>query len=75
MTNRRQLLTATVGLAAAAILGSRAAQAVADLGTAGPLGVVWLGPADAKVTIIEFASLTCGHCATFHMDTWPALKA
>lgn len=75
MTNRRQLLTATMGLAAATMLGARSAQAQAGLEAAGPLGDVWLGPADAKVTIIEYASLTCGHCATFHKDTWPALKA
>jgi protein-disulfide isomerase len=75
MTNRRQLLTATAGLAAAAMLGPHAAQAQSDLATAGPLGDVWLGKADAKVTIIEYASLTCGHCATFHKETYPALKA
>lgn len=75
MTNRRQLLTGTAGLAAAALLGSRGAQAQASLEKPGPLGDVWLGPADAKVTIIEYASLTCGHCATFHKETWPALKA
>ena len=33
-----------------------------------------LGPADAKVTIVEYASLTCSHCAAFHKDTWPELK-
>jgi protein-disulfide isomerase len=33
-----------------------------------------LGNADAPVTIIEYASLTCPHCATFHTDTLPALK-
>ncbi|AMJ58980.1 DsbA family protein [Bosea sp. PAMC 26642] len=75
MTNRRQLLTGTAGIAAAAILGARPAQAQADLTAAGPLGDVWVGNADAKVTIIEYASLTCGHCAAFHNDTWPALKA
>lgn len=40
----------------------------------GPLGDVWLGPADAKCTIIEYASLTCSHCAHFHKFTWPVLK-
>lgn len=40
----------------------------------GPLGDVWLGPADAKVTIIEYASMTCSHCAAFHRTTWPTLK-
>ena len=34
-----------------------------------------LGNPDAEVTIIEFASYTCPHCARFHADVWPALKA
>jgi protein-disulfide isomerase len=75
MTNRRQLLTGAAGIAAATMIGTPAAQAQSELNTAGPLGDVWLGKADAKVSIIEYASLTCGHCATFHKDTWPALKA
>ncbi|HUE46208.1 MAG TPA: DsbA family protein [Aestuariivirgaceae bacterium] len=33
-----------------------------------------LGEADAPVTIIEYASATCPHCARFHIDTFPALK-
>ena len=45
-----------------------------DLAVPGPLGDVWLGPADAKVTIIEYASMTCSHCAAFHQDTYPELK-
>ncbi|MDZ7824269.1 MAG: DsbA family protein [Ahrensia sp.] len=32
------------------------------------------GAADAPVTIIEYASMTCGHCASFHKNTYPALK-
>lgn len=34
-----------------------------------------LGPVDAKVKIIEYASFTCPHCAHFHADIWPKLKA
>jgi len=34
-----------------------------------------LGDPDADVTIIEYASYTCPHCANFHAQTWPALKA
>lgn len=45
-----------------------------DLAVPGPLGDVALGPADAKVTIVEYASLTCSHCAAFHKETWPELK-
>ena len=33
------------------------------------------GRADAPATIIEYASLTCPHCAAFHKDAWPAIKA
>lgn len=33
-----------------------------------------LGQADAPVTIVEYASATCPHCARFHTDTFPALK-
>ncbi len=33
-----------------------------------------LGKADAPVTIVEYASLTCPHCAKFHVDTLPGLK-
>ena len=32
------------------------------------------GPDDAPVTIIEYASLTCPHCRTFHVNVWPELK-
>lgn len=33
-----------------------------------------IGSEDAPITIIEYASLTCGHCATFHKTTMPRLK-
>jgi protein-disulfide isomerase len=32
------------------------------------------GDPAAPVTVIEYSSLTCPHCATFHRDTLPALK-
>ncbi|HYM03250.1 MAG TPA: thioredoxin domain-containing protein [Stellaceae bacterium] len=34
-----------------------------------------LGKADAPITIIEYASLTCPHCAEFDRDTLPKVKA
>lgn len=34
-----------------------------------------LGSPDAKVTIVEYASLTCPHCAHFHKDTLPKIKS
>jgi len=33
-----------------------------------------MGPEDAKVTITEYASFTCPHCATFHQTTFKELK-
>ena len=33
-----------------------------------------LGKPDAPVTVIEYASLTCSHCASFHNDVLPELK-
>ena len=48
---------------------------VADLATPHPLGDVVLGAANAPVTMIEYASLSCGHCAAFHKDWYPAIKA
>jgi len=74
MTNRRQLLTGAAGIAAAALAGGTAARAQTKLPDAGPLGDVWLGSADAKVSIVEYASMTCSHCAHFHETAWPELK-
>lgn len=34
-----------------------------------------LGRAEAPITIIEYASLTCPHCARFHKETLPKIKA
>lgn len=34
-----------------------------------------LGKADAPITIIEYASTTCGHCATFHKTILPRIKS
>ena len=33
-----------------------------------------LGPVDAPVTLIEYASYTCPHCATFHASVFKDLK-
>jgi protein-disulfide isomerase len=40
-----------------------------------PLPDIVQGRADAPATIIEYGSLTCSHCAAFHHDVWPKLKA
>ena len=33
-----------------------------------------IGQADAPLTIVEYASLGCSHCASFHSNTYPRLK-
>ena len=45
-----------------------------DLAHAGPDGDVVLGPDNAPVTVIEYASMTCPHCAHFEETTLPELK-
>ncbi|MCH7806181.1 MAG: DsbA family protein [Proteobacteria bacterium] len=37
-------------------------------------GDLIMGNPDAPVTMIEYASLTCGHCANFHNDVFPDFK-
>ncbi len=47
---------------------------VEELMKPGALGELTLGPADAKVTVVEYASMTCGHCAHFAKDVWPEFE-
>jgi len=46
----------------------------AELAKAGPEGDIILGSDKAPVTIIEYASMTCPHCAHFSKDTFPELQ-
>ena len=47
-------------------------QIVAD--TSNSIQRIYEGNKDAKVTIITYESLTCGHCADFHKNVYPQLK-
>ncbi|RFC65547.1 DsbA family protein [Fulvimarina endophytica] len=47
---------------------------VADLMAEQPLPDVVQGDPNAPVTIVEYASMTCGHCADFHENSYPAIK-
>jgi protein-disulfide isomerase len=47
---------------------------MADLLVPGPLGDEVQGQADAPVTIVEYASMTCPHCSHFHETTYPEMK-
>lgn len=51
------------------------AQAAEQMPEGKVLPDIALGQADAPVTIIEYASFTCSHCAAFHAENWPKLKA
>ncbi len=48
--------------------------AMAELMVPGPLGEQSQGKDDAPVTVIEYASMTCPHCAHFHETVFPELK-
>ncbi|MBU1210253.1 MAG: DsbA family protein [Alphaproteobacteria bacterium] len=77
---RRHVLAVTAAAAAAAGLGLglaaqpavavEQAKLMADTG----LPELAIGPADAKVTVVEYASMTCPHCARFHNDIYPQIK-
>jgi len=47
-------------------------QIIAD--TSNSIQRIYEGNKDAKITIITYESLTCGHCADFHKDIYPQLK-
>lgn len=67
------VIAALHGTAPSAAAGG--AVAVGTLLAPQPLPDVWQGAKDAPVTVIEYASMTCTHCAAFHAETWPTLKA
>lgn len=74
MSTRRAILAGA--LLAGLPLAARAQEAdPAELAKPGPLDDLWLGEAGAKVALIEYASLTCGHCARFHRGAWKEIRA
>ncbi|MCY1708084.1 DsbA family protein [Pannonibacter sp. SL95] len=78
---RRTLLASTMALglgttlsAAFPLVALAETVDVAKLMEPSPLGEKSLGKEDAPVTIVEYASMTCGHCANFHKTTLPEIK-
>lgn len=67
------LLSFTLGPSARAQKGKQEV-ALDELMKPGELPELALGSSDAKVIIVEYASMTCGHCATFHNSVFPELK-
>jgi protein-disulfide isomerase len=76
MISRRHLLLAGAALAALGSATPAFAVDMAELMKPPSLGDMALGADEgAKVTLIEYASATCPHCAAFHNKTWKQLKA
>ncbi len=73
--NRRKMLIAIAAsaLVAPGATGLHAGAARAEGQTIFPDDRI-LGPADAPITIIEYSSLTCPHCALLHREALPKIK-
>jgi protein-disulfide isomerase len=61
--------------AATALALTLAVPAIAQDAQPEVLPDIALGAEDAPLTMIEYASFTCGHCANFHNNVFPELKA
>ena len=66
---------AVLGDTAAPVLAQGAAVALDELMAGEALPDVPLGAREAPVTIVEYASMTCAHCAGFYATTFPELKS
>jgi protein-disulfide isomerase len=58
-----------------AVIAPAVTAPVDQLMSIGPLPDLVQGSPSAPITIIEYASMTCSHCAAFHDTTWPELKS
>ena len=80
--NRPAILASVMALALAACGGASSDDSAASGGSGAPvenagtggLADMAIGNEDATVTVIEYASVTCPHCATFHETIFPAIK-
>ncbi|MGC2778869.1 MAG: thioredoxin domain-containing protein [Bradyrhizobium sp.] len=68
-------LAALAGLTPLRLISDALAQSATDVAKPVSLPDMVLGPADAAVTITEYASMTCPHCAAFNATVFPKLKA
>jgi protein-disulfide isomerase len=69
-------LVAFAGLSPLRLINGAIAQSAAAADVAKPVSLpdMALGPADASVTITEYASMTCPHCARFNEEVFPKIK-
>lgn len=71
-------LTSVAGTTAAlplAYLTAHLTTRPADAATLEKADDMAIGAPDAPITVIEYFSLTCPHCADFHNDTFPQIKS
>ncbi|MCG2667083.1 protein-disulfide isomerase [Bradyrhizobium sp. CCBAU 11434] len=68
-------LAAIAGLSPLRFISEAMAQAAGDVAKPVSLPDMALGPKDAAVTITEFASMTCPHCAAFNEQVFPKIKS
>ena len=64
----------SVGITPAFAQGAGGTVSMSDLLAPSALPDVWQGAEKAPITIIEYASMTCPHCAHFHEETYPVFK-
>ncbi len=67
-------IAALAGLAPLRLITGAMAQSATDVAKPVSLPDMALGPANASVTITEFASMTCPHCAAFNETVFPKIK-
>jgi len=68
-------LSLLAGFSPLRLIADAMAQGAADVAKPVSLPDMALGPANAPVTITEFASMTCPHCAAFNADVFPKIKS
>src|ERR1700704_2681910 len=68
-------LTALAGFSPLRLFTDAIAQGASDVAKPQSLPDMALGPANASVTITEYASMTCPHCAAFTEEVFPKIKS
>ena len=68
-------LAALAGFSPLRLIAGAMAQSVSDVAKPVSLPDMALGPANATVTITEYASMTCPHCAAFTETVFPKIKS
>jgi protein-disulfide isomerase len=68
-------LAMLAGISPLRLIAQAMAQGADDVARQVALPDMALGPKDASVTIIEYASMTCPHCAHFNNEVFPKIKS